>query len=156
MNLRGKALALLTASGGIATGLIASLEGYSPEPYYDVAGILTDCYGNTYQVSKARVRTKQECTKLLNNEVSKLSYRLLQDYPNHTVNSLASLTSFTYNVGYGAYSNSTLRKKLKRGDLEGACREMYKWVYITKNGYKVKSKGLMNRRKQEVELCLTP
>lgn len=150
-----KATAVLVGSLGISTGLLVSLEGYSPKPYVDVAGILTDCYGNTHNVSRQYIRTKEECNQLLHNEASRIGQMLLKDQPNHDIKSLASGISFVYNIGDGAYRSSTYRKKLLVEDWVGACNEMYRWVYITKGGKKVKSKGLENRRKKEVELCLT-
>lgn len=150
-----KAMAVLAGSTGIAVGLLASLEGYSHKPYLDVAGVLTDCYGNTHNVSWDNIRSKEECTVLLENEVGRIGKMMLNDYPNHTVETLASGISFVYNVGDGAYRGSTYRKKLKAGDIKGACMEMTRWVYITSNGKKVQSKGLANRRQQEVELCLS-
>lgn len=150
-----KTAAVLAGSLGIATGLLASLEGYSPKPYLDVAGILTDCYGNTHGVSRNKIRTKEECTQLLHNESARIGQMLLKDQPNHSIQSLASGISFVYNIGDGAYRSSTYRKKLLAQDWVGACNEMYRWVYITRGGTKVKSKGLENRREKEVKLCLT-
>ncbi|MBU5885687.1 glycoside hydrolase family protein, partial [Vibrio cholerae O1] len=40
-----------------------------------------------------------------------------------------ALASFVYNVGAGAYGGSTLVRKLKAGDLVGACRELPRWSY---------------------------
>ncbi|MGL5262079.1 MAG: lysozyme [Bacteroides sp.] len=154
MNKWEKAGAILATSTALATGLLVSLEGYSSDPYIDVAGVLTDCYGNTHNVDPNQRRTKEECDLLLNMEAGRIGQMLLIDYPDHTVNSLASGISFVYNIGDGAYKRSTYRQKLLRGDHIGACHEMSKWVYITSNGQKVKSRGLENRRKQEVELCL--
>lgn len=150
-----KTAAVLAGSLGIATGLLASLEGYSPTPYVDVAGVLTDCYGNTHNVKRGSVRTKQECDALLHNEAARIGQMLLKDQPKHDIKSLASGISFVYNIGDGAYRSSTYRKKLLAEDWEGACKEMNRWVYITQGGVKVKSRGLENRRKQEVKLCLT-
>lgn len=146
---------LLGSALAISVGLLASLEGYVHKPYYDIAGILTECYGNTHGVNVNKPKTHEECLTLLENENSRIGMMLLKDYEGHTSYTLASGISFVYNVGDGAYRNSTYRRKLKAGDLIGACREMNKWVYITKNGTKVKAKGLENRRAKEVELCLT-
>lgn len=146
---------ILAASIATVVPLLASLEGYSPKPYYDIAGILTDCYGNTKQVSHSTVRSKAQCDALLHSEAGRIGKRLLddKDIP-WDVPLLASGISFVYNVGDGAYLSSTYRKYLKAGRFHDACMQMNRWVYVTQGGRKVKSKGLQNRRDKEIALCL--
>ncbi|WP_406704873.1 glycoside hydrolase family protein, partial [Sodalis sp.] len=62
----------------------------------------------------------------------------------------AALASFVYNVGGGAFSRSTLLKKLNTGDIPGACDEIRRWVYVDGRVWK----GLVSRRNVERELCL--
>lgn len=155
MTGKTKVMATLAVAISVATGTLVTLEGYSSKPYLDSAGILTECYGNTHGVRRDIIKTKEECEALLSTEVGRIGQMLIKDQPNHTVASLASGISFVYNIGDGAYRSSTYRKKLLQEDYVGACREMEKWVYITKNGTKVKLQGLVNRRVQEVELCLS-
>ncbi len=62
----------------------------------------------------------------------------------------AALYSFTYHVGSGAFSKSTLLKKLNAGDQDGACEELRRWGYA--GG--MKFRGLMNRRDMERSMCL--
>lgn len=155
MTGKEKLLGVLTVATGLATGTLMQLEGYSSKPYLDSAGILTECYGNTHGVRRDVVKSKEQCNQLLSTEVGRIGAMLIKDQPNHTVPSLASGISFVYNIGDGAYRGSTYRKKLLQEDYVGACHEMSKWVYITKGGTKVKLQGLVNRRIQEVELCLS-
>jgi|SRR5699024_4233931 len=147
---------VLAAASTIAVALLITLEGNPGKPYRDVAGILTDCYGNTHNVSPNHIRTEDECKALMKTEVGKLGRMILKDNPDTPVEVLASGISFTYNIGSGGYSMSQYRQKLINGDFMGACYEMKKWVYITNPITKRKeiSKGLVNRRAQEVELCL--
>ncbi|WP_413616427.1 lysozyme [Halomonas cupida] len=63
-----------------------------------------------------------------------------------------ALTSFAYNVGIRAFSESTLLKRLNADDRHGAANELLKWVHA---GGKV-MKGLERRRVAERELFLTP
>lgn len=146
---------LLTSAVALSVGMLAGLEGYVNRPYYDIAGVLTECYGNTHGVDVNKPKTHEECLVLLDNEASRVGRMLVNDYGGHTAHTLASGISFVYNVGDGAYKGSTYRKKLKQGDLKGACLEMNKWVYITRDGKKMQALGLINRRAKEVELCLT-
>lgn len=145
---------LLTSAVALSVGVLVEFEGYVPKPYYDVAGILTECYGNTHGVDKNKPKTLEQCKALLDKEALRIGTMLINDTDVHTASSLASGISFVYNVGDGAYRGSTYRKKLKQNDLVGACNEMQKWVYVTKNGQKVKVQGLVNRREKEVKLCL--
>ena len=83
-------------------------------------------------------------------------------------------TSFVWNVGVGAWNNSTLLKKLNANDRVGACNEILKWnkgtfsrqaaLQQSKNGeictpkpngtFSCTIKGLTNRRKVEHQVCL--
>lgn len=146
---------ILTSAVVLSVGILVELEGYESKPYYDIAGVLTECYGNTKGVDINKPKTLEQCTALLNEESSRIGLMLIKDTPYHTVGTLASGISFVYNIGDGAYRSSTYRKKLQEDKLVEACNEMNKWVYITQSGKKVKSKGLQNRRAKEVEVCLS-
>lgn len=145
---------VLAAAVAAAVPLLVTLEGYPGGVYVDVAGILTDCYGNTHNVTRGHTRTQAECEAMLGTEVGRIGRMLLQDVPGHNVYTLASGISFVYNIGDGAYRGSTYRKRLKAGKYEEACHQMHRWKYITQRGKKVESKGLVNRRNEEVALCL--
>lgn len=61
---------------------------------------------------------------------------------------LAALTSFAFNVGSGNLELSTLRRKILRGDIEGATGEFHRWVWA--GGFKLP--GLVRRRREEAEM----
>ena len=61
---------------------------------------------------------------------------------------LAAIADFCYNLGPHALAASTLRKKVNRGDWEGAQRELAKWV---RGGGRVLP-GLVKRRAAEAAL----
>lgn len=61
-----------------------------------------------------------------------------------------AIVSWAYNIGAHAACNSTLMKKLKSGDYEGACRELPKWRYASGRVLK----GLERRRLIEMNQCL--
>lgn len=65
-------------------------------------------------------------------------------------NEHAAYLSFIYNVGVGAFADSTLRVKLFKGDRRGACNELSRWVYA--DGKKLA--GLVKRREAERQVCL--
>jgi len=65
-----------------------------------------------------------------------------------TDNQTGALVSFVFNIGIGAFSKSTLLKKLNAGNFNAVPGELAKWV---KNDGKTLS-GLVNRRAAEAGL----
>ncbi|WP_304622737.1 MULTISPECIES: lysozyme [unclassified Pantoea] len=150
---------LIAAAGGgamfIATVFLggkSGVEGPAYEPYKDVAGVWTVCYGHTgADIVKGKTYTDRECDHLLWSDLQPVKKTVdslikvpLNEYQR------AALYSFTYNVGTGSFSKSTLLKKLNKGDQAGACEELRRWVYA--GG--MKFRGLMNRRDMERSMCL--
>jgi lysozyme len=155
-SLRNK---LIAAAGGgamlVATVFLGGkdgLEGRVYEPYKDVAGVWTVCDGHTgTDIIRNRKYSDRECDRLLWNDLQPVKKTVdslvtvpLNEYQR------ASLYSFTYNVGSGAFSKSSLLRKLNAGDQAGACEELRRWVYA--GG--MKWHGLMNRREMERSMCL--
>jgi len=139
------------------TALVASVsmwEGTEYKPYYDVVGVLTVCNGYTGpDIIPGKTYGKAECDSLLNKELTEHGMGVLRctQVPLNQ-NQYDAFTSFTYNVGVGAYCKSTLLKKLNAGDYTAACNELLRW---NKAGGKV-YKGLTRRREAERSLCLKP
>ncbi|HGN0866920.1 lysozyme [Providencia alcalifaciens] len=132
--------------------MVTNFEGYEPKPYRDVGGVLTVCYGHTgSDIIPTKIYTKVECDELLEKDlaiVAKAVNPLIKiNIPDYT---RAALYSFTYNVGIGAFSRSTLLKKLNAGDQAGACNELKRWIYAGGKAWK----GLMTRREVEKTVCL--
>lgn len=69
-----------------------------------------------------------------------------------TNNQKIALASFLYNLGPNILKGSDMLKKLNKGDYEGAANEFDR--YIHQKGKVLK--GLVDRRKREKELFLTP
>lgn len=67
-------------------------------------------------------------------------------------NMFDALVSFSYNVGTAGFANSTLLKKLNKGDYLGASKEFAKW---NRSGGKILN-GLVRRRAMELELFRKP
>lgn len=141
--------------------LIKRFEGFISHAYLCPAGVLTIGWGHTgSDVKQGMVITEKEAEILLKKDLnkfaSKISFSLEQDHITVNQNQFDALCSFAYNLGFSAFIFSTLYKKLKQGDYEGASDEFLKWVYITKtvNGerIKIRLKGLETRRKAEQEL----
>ncbi len=147
-----RALALAGAGAlAIAVSMIKPLEGLELVPYRDVAGVLTVCYGHTGKdIVEGKTYTEAECEALLDRDLGEVKRQidpLIK--PDLQEATKAALYSFTYNVGVGAFSRSTLLDKLNSGDVHGACKELHRWIYA---GGK-KWNGLITRRQVEDEIC---
>ncbi|NJL53246.1 MAG: lysozyme, partial [Hydrococcus sp. SU_1_0] len=100
---------------------IKSWEGCNLGSYHCSAGVLTIGYGHTKTTKPNQVITLGEAENLLKLDVqdavgavNKLVRVKLSQ------NQFDALVSFTFNVGIGAFSQSTLLKKLNNGDTRGA------------------------------------
>ncbi len=125
------------------------------EPYHDPVGFPTIGYGHLLSrvkwenLSKYPPITKIEAAKLCREDLMKAMTTVANLCPAPlTVKQFAALTDFAFNVGGGNLQASTLRKKVVRGDHEGAVQEFHRWVYA--GG--VKMRGLVRRRAMEATL----
>lgn len=143
--------------------LVKRFEGFVSKAYLCPAGKITIGFGHCADVHLGDTITEQEAERLLHKDLakfaSKISFSLEQDKIKVNQNQFDALCSFAFNLGYSALVFSTLWKKLKAGDFDGASDEFLKWVYITKNvnGEKIKLrlKGLETRRNAERDLFLS-
>ncbi|MFY3726211.1 lysozyme [Escherichia coli] len=142
------------AAGGtlaIASVLLVLVEGTAYEPYYDTGGVLTVCNGITGpDVVPGKRYTPDECERLLQKHLA-VYKKAVDRYVKVDMNDYqrAALISFSYNIGVDAFKKSTLLKKINKGDFNGACKEMDRWVYD--NGRYIQ--GLKNRRDIERAIC---
>lgn len=146
-------LAAMGASALImAATMVKPLEGIEFVPYYDVAGVLSVCYGHTGpDIIKDKVYSQSECDALLDKDLKKVKRHvdpLIKVVIPETTR--AALYSFTYNVGVGAFRRSTLLKLLNQGHWASACDQLKRWVYSAGKPWK----GLMTRRDIERQVCL--
>ena len=141
----------------IAAPLIELVEGVEYKPYMDIAGIPTVCSGITgHDVVTGKKYSARECRNLLEKHIQ-IHGKHVQDavtYP-ITPQTRAALISFSYNVGGHAMKNSTAVKLINQGKIEQGCKALGLWNKATVNGKKVVFKGLVNRRNEEIKLCLS-
>lgn len=116
-----------------------------------VKGTLTIGYGHTKNVKVGQTITENEGLYLLDVD-TQLAQKGIKDYVKVeiTQNMYDALTSFIFNVGVGAFKDSTLLKKLNAKDYQGASNEFPKW---NKSKGKV-LEGLKKRREFEKNLFL--
>lgn len=154
MNALGKRLITLGASFVIAvsaTFLVAPFEGKENKAYLDLVGIPTICFGEIKGVKLGDYKTDAQCEESLAKELTSYN-KEMKKYVTVPLpeNMEVAYTSFVWNVGLGAWKNSTLLKKLNSKDYPGACQQLLRW---DKAGGKT-VKGLTNRRQAEYKVCM--
>ena len=133
--------------------LIKQFEGCRLAAYKCPGGVWTIGYGHTgIDVSPDLEITQQEAERLLKsdliihcNNVEKLVKVPLNQ------NQFDALVSLEYNIGYGAFKNSTLLKLLNEKKYKEAAEQFERWKYA---GGKVLA-GLVRRREKEKALFLS-
>jgi len=150
-----------TAFGTISDKLfnvISSFEGFYAVPYWDRTGYSVG-YGSQFNWDQNRPVLK---TDIVDKATAKkwLLLEAQQDFnwvkskvkvPLND-NQILALSSFAYNVGKGAFANSTLLELLNSGaNINIVADQFDRWV--TSGG--VVNKGLVNRRKAEKQLFLS-
>ena len=141
---------------GPALKLIKKYEGCVLTPYLCPAGIPTIGYGTTFGFDlkpitmNHRAISEEEADALLylaaddlNHEIRRLAKKELGE------NKLCALISFVYNIGVGAFSKSSLLKKVVKDDSDDSIEgEFLRW---NKCGGLV-MRGLTKRRIAEAKL----
>ncbi|EPH0070380.1 lysozyme, partial [Acinetobacter baumannii] len=108
-------------------------------------------YPNGVRVKKGDTCTEQQAETYLKNDLTKFEVVINKLVKvSLTQNQFDALASFTYNLGETNLANSTLLKKLNKGDYQGAADQFLVW---NKAGGKV-MKGLVRRREAERALFL--
>ena len=115
----------LTASALIS---IAIHEGFREEAYTPVKGdVATIGFGTTDNVKLGDKITVERALVRLLNDTNKFEQAVKKcaDVPMYSYE-YSAYVSLTYNIGENAFCKSTLVKKLKQYDYEGACKEILK------------------------------
>lgn len=148
-------MARLTAVvGAAALGLVAVVsqwEGKSNDPYRDLVGVWTVCYGETRNIEHRR-HSDAECDDMLADGLADFAEPVLARNPSlrgHDAQTLAA-TSLAYNIGAAGYRRSTVARRFEQGRWRSACDAFLMW---TKAGGRT-VQGLVNRRKAERRICL--
>jgi GH24 family phage-related lysozyme (muramidase) len=140
-----------------AASLISNFEGFSATPYNDAAhnGNCTIGYGTLLHRGPCTAAdtaaypngvTRDQALGLLQNEANAAANTIDQNvHVPLTQEQRDALTSFVYNVGSGAFANSTLLRDINAGNSQAAADQLLRWV--NQNGHFVR--GLQNRRNAE-------
>lgn len=143
-------MSFTTSQAGI--DLITSFEGCRLTAYQDSVGVWTIGYGHTSGVYQGMTITEEEAIAFLRQDL-KTAENAVNNNVTYGINQsqFDALVSFTFNVGTGNFSSSTLLKKLNAGDVNGAADEFDKWIYA---GGQV-LEGLVRRRAAEKQMFLS-
>ena len=132
--------------------LIKESEGLRLKAYKCPAGVLSVGYGHTGKDVVAGMEiSESRAVALLKQDLRVAEVYLNSLGINFSQNAFDSLCSFIYNLGVGAFSKSTLRKKIvAKADDEAITDEIVKWV----NAGGKPLIGLKRRRVKEANLFL--
>jgi lysozyme len=139
-----------TAAAAILVPTVAQWEGKSNDPYLDLIGKATVCYGETRV--EMRHYTDAECEEMLAEGLADFAKPVLSCTPSlkDRPNALAASISLAYNIGTAGYCRSTAARRFRAGDIAGGCNAFLMWRYA--GGREIR--GLLNRRKAERAICI--
>lgn len=139
--------------------LIKDFEKWMPCAYTkDGANRLTIGYGHLVKPDESftidSCITEDQGIELLKNDIATASNCIERIvHVSLTDNQFGALVSWTFNVGCGAVTASTLIRKLNAGSQANEiCNELRRWNKVTINGRKQVSNGLVRRRETECTL----
>ncbi len=141
----------------IAAAIAIPAEGLRQVAYRDPPGILTVCYGSTFNVQPGKVYSLTECKARLDSDMLAAVDTVDRCAPGLPVNVLAAFADAVYNIGPAIAcdkTRSTAARLLALGMIEDACRQLPRWNKATVAGQLVELPGLTKRRAKEMELCL--
>lgn len=143
------AVAALSLSAAALVGIVVH-EGYSDTPYFDSVGVPTIGFGTTHGVKPTDRTTPPKALARALSDIQQFEGALKRcvKVPLHQ-HEYDAFLSLAYNIGPGAFCNSTLVRKLNAGDYAGACEAIDSWVY---SGGK-RLAGLVKRRAIERAMC---
>jgi len=152
-----KKIAAFIISVGLVTG-VSNYEGFRDKAYVPVPGDLVTIGGGFTKredgtpVQMGDTITRRESDIRLKKELYSYRLKISKCIKVEVTDGQAdAFTSLAFNIGTGAFCNSTLVKKLNLYDYQGACQEILRWDKFQGKPLK----GLTNRRKEEYKQCLT-
>lgn len=140
----------------VGINLISSFEDTRLNAYDDGVGVWTIGTGTTVYPNGVKVKKGDVCTPEQAKQYFAHDLKKFESTVNQVVkvpisqSQFDALVSLTYNIGSGAFTNSTLLRKLNAKDYSGAADQFLVW---NKGGGKV-LKGLERRRAAERDLFL--
>ena len=136
-----------TSPKGIA--LIKEFEGLRLKAYKCPGGVWTIGYGHTAGVKPGMVITETQAEQFLKEDLLIFENAVNNQNLSINQNQFDALVSFTYNVGTGNFSSSTLLRKVRVNPQDNSIMdEFLRWVYSKGRVLP----GLQRRRLAEMKL----
>lgn len=135
---------------------IKKSENLLLKAYQDIGGVWTIGYGHTGKVRGKAIGpgmtiTKEEAEQILADDVMHFENAVRRNVKVPlNQNQYDALVNLSFNIGDGAFKDSTLLRRLNQGDYQAAADQILVW---NKVGGKL-SKGLANRRERERSMFL--
>lgn len=141
----------------LATPLVMKWEGKRNDPYDDVRGIRTFCFGETANVQE-RHYSDAECRTVLVRSIQKhgndgIAPCVPAGAPDEVQ---AAFLSIGYNVGVSAFCRSSMSRLAFEGNYPAACAAISKYVFVAGKDCrdpKNRCSGIASRRADERRLC---
>ena len=132
--------------------MLKRFEGFRNVAYPDVGGVLTIGYGRTAGVTAGERCTLSQAADWLFSDAAIYEVAVNRNVSVPiTQNQFDALVSFAFNIGVGAFEESTLLRKLNDKDYDGASLEFLKWTRAGND-----PSALLPRRSQERTLFDAP
>lgn len=139
--------------------LIKSFESLELEAYRCAANVLTIGYGHTGAAAKpGAVITEDKADKLLAADAKDFCHAVetaVGDAPT-TDNQFSGMVSLAFNIGAANFRKSTVLRRHRAGDYDGAAEAFAMWNKARVDGKLAALRGLTRRRKAEALLYLEP
>jgi len=142
------------AAMAAAVALIGGYEGLRLYSYQDVIGVWTACYGETRGIKPGMTFTKAECDAQFAKGLVEFETGMracLKQPDGIPIRPYIAFLSLSYNIGLGAFCQSSVARYANAGDLRAACNRI---PAFNKAGGRV-VKGLVTRRGDEQKYCLS-
>ena len=130
--------------------LVKFYESFRGKAYLCPAGKLTIGYGHVILGNEPHLKEMEideaHAEKILRSDLA-IAEKAVNRYITVDLNSneYSALCSFTFNLGGGNLSSSTLRRLLNKGEYESVPDQLHRWVYAGKK----RLNGLVKRRHAE-------
>lgn len=138
----------------VCATLVGGFEGCYTTAYPDhlAHGLPTVCYGETEGVKLGDHYTKEQCAEMLANKLPRYWGEIAVNIKVPTSDGeKIAFTSFSYNVGSGAFNHSKALRLLNEGKHAEACHALLPYDHAS--GRQIA--GLTRRRHAEEKVCLS-
>lgn len=139
---------MITSDKGVEQ--IKTFEGFRSMPYQDGVGKWTVGYGHMLVPGDGCIVgspiTMGQATSLLQHDLFVAEHAINSTGLALTQNEFDALVSFVYNLGVNNFQHSTLLRKLKELDYDGAAEEFPKWDHAPSDK---ENEGILKRRLAE-------